>query len=101
MSAIRGHDTTSERLVRAALHRHGLRFRLPVRNRAWWAAKLRRNRARDRRNLRDLRAAGWRVIVVWECELGVARGNAIQRAARLERFGRTLVRKVTGRGSGR
>ena len=139
MSAIRGHDTTPERLVRSALHRHGLRFRLhvrdlpgrpdivlprhrtvvlvhgcfwhrhlgcaksalPVRNRAWWAAKLRRNRARDRRNLRDLRAAGWRVIVVWECELGVARGTAIQRAARLERFGRFLVRKVTGRGSGR
>ena len=28
MSAIRGHDTTPERLVRSALHRHGLRFRL-------------------------------------------------------------------------
>lgn len=53
---------------------------------------LRCKRARDWRNIRDLRAAGWRVIVVWECELG---------AARLERFGRSLVRKVTGRSSGR
>jgi DNA mismatch endonuclease (patch repair protein) len=139
MSAIRGHDTTPERLVRSTLHRHGLRFRLHVRdlpgrpdivltrhrtiilvhgcfwhlhigcvkstlpatNRAWWVAKLRRNRARDRRNIRDLRAAGWRVIVVWECELGVARGTATQRAARLERFGRSLVRKVIGRSGSR
>jgi len=31
MAAIRGHDTTPERLVRSALHRHGLRFRLHVR----------------------------------------------------------------------
>jgi hypothetical protein len=68
---------------------------------AKWVAKLRRNRARDRRNIRDLRAAGWRVIVVWECELGVARGTATQRAARLERFGRSLVRKVIGRSGSR
>jgi DNA mismatch endonuclease (patch repair protein) len=139
MSAIRGHDTTPERLVRSTLHRHGLRFRLHVRglpgrpdivlprhrtiilvhgcfwhrhigcakstlpatNRAWWVAKLRRNRARDRRNIRDLRAAGWRVIVVWECELGVARGTATQRATRLERFGRSVVRKVIGRSGSR
>ena len=132
MSAIRGHDTTPERLVRSALHRHGLRFRLhardlpgrpdivlprhrtvilvhgcfwhrhigcarstlPETNRAWWVAKLRRIRARDRRALRDLRAAGWRVIVVWECELGAGRGSASARAARLERFARTLVRRV-------
>jgi DNA mismatch endonuclease (patch repair protein) len=59
-------------------------------------AKLRRNRARDRRNLRDLRAAGWRVIVVWECQLGAARGSAAERAMRLERFARTLVRRVRG-----
>ncbi|MFN9999755.1 MAG: very short patch repair endonuclease, partial [bacterium] len=29
---MRGHDTTPERLVRSALHRHGLRFRLHVRD---------------------------------------------------------------------
>lgn len=70
---------------------------LPTTNLAWWVAKLRRNRARDRRNIRDLRTAGWRVIVVWECELGVSRGTATERAARLERFGRSLVHKVTAR----
>ena len=39
--------------------------------------------------------AGWRVIVVWECQLGAGRGTAAQRASRLERFARTLVRKVS------
>jgi DNA mismatch endonuclease (patch repair protein) len=84
-------------------HRHigCAKSTLPATNRAWWVAKLRRNRARDRRNIRDLRAAGWRVIVVWECELGVARGTATQRAARLDRFGRSLVRNVIGRSGSR
>jgi len=45
---------------------------LPATNRTWWVATLQRNRARDQRNIRDLRAAGWRVSVAWEFELGVA-----------------------------
>jgi DNA mismatch endonuclease (patch repair protein) len=79
-------------------HRHlGCpRSSLPATNRAWWVAKLRRNRARDRRTLAALRAHGWRVIVVWECQLGATRGTAAQRAMRLERFGRALVRRVRG-----
>lgn len=35
----------------------------------YWGPKLARNVARDRRNLRALRAQGWRVLVVWECEV--------------------------------
>lgn len=31
----------------------------PKTNAAWWAEKFRRNRARDRRNDRDLRRMGW------------------------------------------
>lgn len=34
----------------------------------YWNAKLDRNVERDRRVCRELRAAGWRVVVVWECE---------------------------------
>jgi DNA mismatch endonuclease (patch repair protein) len=30
--------------------------------------KLRRNQHRDKENARTLRALGWRVHVVWECE---------------------------------
>ena len=35
----------------------------------WWAAKIARNKERDATNLGKLRALGWRVFEVWECEL--------------------------------
>jgi DNA mismatch endonuclease Vsr len=35
----------------------------------WWSAKLARNVARDKQNLAALLAAGWSVLVLWECEL--------------------------------
>ncbi len=35
----------------------------------FWQAKLERNRLRDRRVRRQLRALGWDVMVVWECQL--------------------------------
>jgi G:T-mismatch repair DNA endonuclease (very short patch repair protein) len=51
-------------------------------------------RSRIMAAIRDLRAAGWRVIVVWECQLDAGRGTAAQRASRLDRFARTLVHRV-------
>ena len=38
-------------------------------NREFWQEKLDRNTTRDARNQRALQDAGWRVFVVWECEL--------------------------------
>lgn len=35
----------------------------------FWVQKFAENVARDRRTLTALRKAGWKVIVVWECEL--------------------------------
>ncbi len=43
--------------------RHGT---LPKQNGSFWAAKLARNRARDRLVARTLRRAGWRVVRIWE-----------------------------------
>jgi DNA mismatch endonuclease (patch repair protein) len=43
--------------------------RVPKSNRAYWTAKVARNRARDGAATAALRAAGWRVEVVWECAL--------------------------------
>lgn len=34
-----------------------------------WKKKLEGNAERDRKNARKLRAAGWRVLTVWECTL--------------------------------
>lgn len=42
--------------------------RVPVNNRDYWVQKVARNRVRDRRALRLLKADGWRALVVWECQ---------------------------------
>ena len=44
-------------------------FKLPETGRDQWREKLERNRARDTQNRSRLISDGWRVIVVWECEL--------------------------------
>ena len=44
-------------------------FTLPATRRKFWKAKFERNLQRDRLNLRRLRRAGWRVLVLWECEV--------------------------------
>ena len=49
----------------------------------YWAPKLARNVNRDARNLADLKAMGWRVLVIWECE-ALKGGTAL--AARVARF---------------
>jgi DNA mismatch endonuclease (patch repair protein) len=43
--------------------------RLPRTNVEFWRSKLEANRERDGRNLAALQALGWRVLVLWECEL--------------------------------
>jgi DNA mismatch endonuclease (patch repair protein) len=52
-------------------HRHVNcgRARMPKSRVTFWTEKLEGNRLRDRRNRRKLRALGWRVLVVWECQL--------------------------------
>jgi DNA mismatch endonuclease (patch repair protein) len=43
--------------------------RVPKQNRDYWIAKVGRNRARDVSHRAALEAMGWRVLVLWECEL--------------------------------
>ena len=44
--------------------------RLPKSRLGFWEPKLTANRERDLRNQAALAEAGWRILVVWECELG-------------------------------
>ena len=41
----------------------------PKTRQEFWQTKFAANVERDRRNRTDLQRLGWRVIVVWECEL--------------------------------
>jgi DNA mismatch endonuclease, patch repair protein len=52
-------------------HGHGCRAgrNRPSSRQAYWIPKLDRNKARDVANRRRLRALGWGVLTVWECEL--------------------------------
>lgn len=51
-------------------HRHGCtRSSTPQQNGSYWAAKFDANKRRDRRNKNALVRLGWRVVVIWECEL--------------------------------
>jgi DNA mismatch endonuclease Vsr len=52
-------------------HRHPdcERAALPKTRRAWWEEKLEGNAARDAKNAAALEAMGWKVLVLWECEL--------------------------------
>ena len=43
--------------------------RVPKANRDYWTAKIARNRTRDATAQAALTGKGWRVEVVWECEL--------------------------------
>jgi DNA mismatch endonuclease (patch repair protein) len=43
--------------------------RAPKQNADYWQAKIGRNRARDTASTAALRAAGWRVETIWECEM--------------------------------
>ncbi len=45
------------------------RGKLPKSNVRFWRKKFRDNSARDEKNIAALRANGWRVLVVWECEM--------------------------------
>ena len=44
--------------------------RIPKTNGEFWSAKIARNRELDADNRAALEALGWKVVVVWECEVG-------------------------------
>jgi DNA mismatch endonuclease Vsr len=52
-------------------HGHGgcRRAARPSTNREFWDRKIEGNVARDAANVRALRRAGWKVLVVWQCAL--------------------------------
>lgn len=51
--------------------------RVPKSRVEFWTAKIRGNRERDARNLAALEQLGWRVGIVWTCELKTAAGRAL------------------------
>jgi DNA mismatch endonuclease (patch repair protein) len=65
-------------------HMHACRWGrvVPKTNASFWQIKRSGNVERDRRNLRQLRRQGWKVLTVWECETK----NRERLIARVARF---------------
>jgi DNA mismatch endonuclease (patch repair protein) len=125
MGAVRGKDTAPEILVRKAVHRLGLRFRLqgrklpgrpdlvlpkwntvvfvngcfwhrhsgckrttiPKSNAEFWTRKFAENTRRDAANYKRLKALGWRVLILWQCQVRSAdeATAAVARAFKIKR----------------
>lgn len=61
-------------------HRHGCsKTTTPKSNEEFWRAKFEANVKRDRNATETLKAAGWRVLTVWEC--GLTNGAKAEAAA--------------------
>lgn len=50
-------------------HENCPEFVMPKSKLDYWIPKIERNRQRDKENVNKLLEQGWRVIIVWECEL--------------------------------
>lgn len=59
------------------LHQGCKYFVWPKQNAEFWRNKISGNTERDQRNYTALKEAGWRVIIVWECELKKARNETL------------------------
>ena len=129
MAGIRGKDTKPELVIRSALHRRGLRFKLhdaslpgkpdlvfpkhqavvlvhgcfwhahdcryfkwPKSNKAFWRKKISGNRIRDKETTNGLIEMGWKVSMIWECQIKDA-----VRDARIEQLMDMLAAKIRKR----
>lgn len=51
-------------------HHHDCgRFVWPKTNEKYWRKKINRNVERDEENIKELQRNGWKVLIVWECQL--------------------------------
>ena len=79
MSHIKSKDTSIEMMVRRRLfamgyywHGHdcGSRYaHTSQSNKAYWGPKIEWTKQRDQQHIRELETLGWKVVVLWECQL--------------------------------
>lgn len=51
-------------------HRHNCKKgSLPDANKSFWQSKLEQNKIRDAENLAKLEKNGWKVLVIWQCQI--------------------------------
>lgn len=51
-------------------HGHNCRYaKLPATNTVFWQEKIKGNVVRDTKNISELQRMGWRIYIIWQCEL--------------------------------
>ena len=50
-------------------HKNCPKSTLPQTNFDFWKNKIEKNVEKDKRNNRDLKKAGWKVVVLWQCQI--------------------------------
>src|SRR5215204_2685221 len=67
-------------------HKNCKRSKLPATRLAFWSKKIDDNALRDREQIKKLKSQGWRVFIIWECQL--------KRAATQQKLIETLISKI-------
>lgn len=72
-------------------HRHvGCRYATTPKTRVeFWNEKFQQNVARDLANIQSLEAAGWNVLIIWECQLKADETALPMLLQKLDEIGRT------------
>jgi DNA mismatch endonuclease, patch repair protein len=66
-------------------HRHRCKyFKWPATNSEFWKKKIMSNVARDKKNVISLTDAGWKHLIIWECETKAK--NRIKLWLKIEKF---------------
>lgn len=61
-------------------------FKIPQTRTQWWTDKINTNKANDAKAVKALKKDGWKVIIIWECEL---------KPAKVEKTLKSLLKKLS------
>lgn len=50
-------------------HKNCIDSHIPKTNQDYWAAKLHKNKVRDKKNQAEFKKLGWSFLIVWECKI--------------------------------
>ncbi len=57
-------------------HTNCLYFKVPQTSSEWWVQKINMNKDNDAKAVKALKKEGWKIIIVWECDLKPAKAAA-------------------------
>ncbi len=59
-------------------HKNCKYFVVPKTRTEWWKAKITATKLRDSKNYKQLEKLGWKIIIVWECQLKKSKEKRLQ-----------------------